>query len=150
MPTIIVDCEAKLIEEFVHLTAQSDNFWVLSKPELSEVEDPLDFAACILNQAATEIVDANIQRRYTIDFHEETAIDPETGLPFDYWVVDDVAIEPLAKDAARDGFEGLPGWATWTAAEAATWIETNVTDLASAKTALIAMAQAIVHLRDWR
>jgi hypothetical protein len=53
-----------------------------------------------------------------------------------------------AKVTAKLDFRGLPGWATWTGAEASDWIDTNVTDLASAKTALVAMAKAIVFLRD--
>lgn len=53
-----------------------------------------------------------------------------------------------ASEDAKDDFEQLPGWATWTAGEAAAWIEANVTDLASAKVALKAMAKAICYLRD--
>jgi len=34
---------------------------------------------------------------------------------------------------AKDDYENLPGWATWTAQEADDYIDTNVTDLASAK-----------------
>lgn len=62
---------------------------------------------------------------------------------------DEVVFPDLAvRDQAADDFEALPGWATWTAAEAENWIEQNVTSLASAKIALRAMAQAIVFLRD--
>lgn len=43
---------------------------------------------------------------------------------------------------------GVPGWATWTEAEATAWIDANVTDLASAKVALTAMARLIVALRN--
>lgn len=53
-----------------------------------------------------------------------------------------------APEQAADDFEALPGWATWTGQEAADWIDANVVDLASAKTALTRMAQAIVYLRD--
>lgn len=53
-----------------------------------------------------------------------------------------------APEQAATDFEGLPGLATWTAREAADDIEENVTDLASAKTALKRMARAIVYLRD--
>jgi hypothetical protein len=53
-----------------------------------------------------------------------------------------------APGQAKTDFRALPGWATWTGAEASDWIDTNVTDLASAKTALVAMAKAIVFLRD--
>ena len=49
--------------------------------------------------------------------------------------------DPAARGAALDGFAGLPGFATWTAQEAAEWIEASVTDLASAKVALARMAR---------
>lgn len=65
------------------------------------------------------------------------------GLP-DETLFPDVTV-PLQ---AKDDFENLPGWATWTGQEAADWIDANVTDLASAKTALAAMARAIMYLRD--
>lgn len=53
-----------------------------------------------------------------------------------------------AAESAKADFESLPGWATWTGAEAADWIESNVIDLATAKIAMKRMARAIVHLRD--
>lgn len=53
-----------------------------------------------------------------------------------------------APETAKGDFENLPGWATWTAAEAEAWISANVTSLATAKIALQAMARAIVYLRD--
>lgn len=42
----------------------------------------------------------------------------------------------------------IPRWATWTTSEAVTYIERNVTNLASAKTVLIAMAKLLVAMRD--
>lgn len=56
--------------------------------------------------------------------------------------------DETAKETAANEFENLPGWATWSALEAENWVETNVTSLATAKTALKAMAKAIVFLRD--
>ena len=67
-------------------------------------------------------------------------------------------------EAALDGFKNLPNYATWTPAEAEThvtdavlngwtvaeanaWIDTNVTDMASAKTALKQIAGAVIDLR---
>jgi hypothetical protein len=49
---------------------------------------------------------------------------------------------------AKDDFDALPGWATWTGQEAADWIDENVIDLPSARLALTRMAQAIIYLRD--
>jgi hypothetical protein len=56
----------------------------------------------------------------------------------------------LRQEQAEADFISLPGWASWTAEEAASYIETNVTDLASTKTVLTSMARAIIYLRDWR
>lgn len=50
--------------------------------------------------------------------------------------------------ASKDFFDQLPGWASWTGAEAAAWIDANVSNLDSARSALAKMAQAIVYLRD--
>jgi hypothetical protein len=44
----------------------------------------------------------------------------------------------------------LPGWATWTADQAADYIEANVVDLATAKEVLKKMAMMLVYLRGWR
>ena len=56
--------------------------------------------------------------------------------------------DPAARGAALDGFASLPGFASWTAQEAAEWIEANVIDIETAKSALARMARAIVYLRD--
>jgi hypothetical protein len=64
--------------------------------------------------------------------------DADSGLPGNTGDRDDIV--PTMKS--------LPGWATWTAVEAEAWIETNVTSLATAKTALGAMAKALIYLRD--
>jgi hypothetical protein len=52
------------------------------------------------------------------------------------------------KEQALSEFENLPGFATWTAQEASDWIESNVVDLDTAKTALSRTARALVYLRD--
>jgi len=55
-------------------------------------------------------------------------------------------------DAVRAAADGqaaaIPGWARWTEAEVLAWLDTNVTDLASAKAALKAMARMLVALRN--
>lgn len=56
--------------------------------------------------------------------------------------------DQAARDQAKDGFDALPGWATWTPAEAEDWIAANVHDLATAKQVLGRMAAAIMMLRD--
>lgn len=55
--------------------------------------------------------------------------------------------EALPENAVTD-YSGLSGWATWAAADAAQWIESNITDLSSAKAALKDMAKALCYLRD--
>jgi len=67
---------------------------------------------------------------------------------FNYTAPEPLFPDRAAPDAAREQFENLPGWATWTGQEAAQWVEDNVTDLASAKIALKAMGRAIMYLRD--
>jgi len=50
--------------------------------------------------------------------------------------------------AALAEIENIPGWATWTGAEANAWIDTNVTDLASAKEVLKKFALMLCAIRD--
>lgn len=109
-----------------------------------------DVAVLVMAQDFPPSPSRVFQRRITIEAHQETGTDPETGEEFQFWVVDSVVSEQLPDEAARDEFGDLPGWATWTSDEAATWIDENVTDLVSARVALVAMARAIVALRDWR
>lgn len=61
---------------------------------------------------------------------------------------EDVYPDPAAIDDAKDGFEDLPGWSTWTPAEALAWVDENVTDLATAKMVLGKLTQAVLYLRD--
>jgi hypothetical protein len=49
-----------------------------------------------------------------------------------------------ALDAAR----AIPGWATFSEAEAVEWIDTHITDLPTAKQALRAYAQLLIAIRD--
>lgn len=108
-----------------------------------------ELAYLILAQTQPDTPDQTYQRRITIEAHQETGIDPDDG-EYQYWVVDDVAHNQLHDEAARDGYAGLSGWATWSGDEAAAWVEVNVIDLDSAKIALAQMARAITYLRDWR
>jgi hypothetical protein len=56
--------------------------------------------------------------------------------------------EADVQDGAKAEIEDLPGWAAWSCAQATTWIDTNVTDLASAKLAMKKMACMLVALRN--
>ena len=102
-----------------------------------------ELARLILAQDFPPAPPQTFQKRITIEAHREGTLGLE-------WILDDVTIEQLPDERAADDFTALPGWATWTGEQAATWIEENVTDLASAKTVMTAMARAIVALRDWR
>lgn len=51
-------------------------------------------------------------------------------------------------DMAKDKFDALVNWSSWTADEAVDWIEDNVIGFADAKALLQEMARAIVYLRD--
>lgn len=49
---------------------------------------------------------------------------------------------------AETNVRNIPGWASWDEATALQWVTTNVTDLASAKTALLALTRMVIALRD--
>lgn len=106
-----------------------------------------EVATLIMSQEFPPTPPQDFQRRIIIEAHRENGTIILPGAP---WIVDDVMVEQLPDERARDDFDSLPGWATWTTDEAAQWIEDNVTDLASARTAMTAMARAIIALRDWR
>ena len=69
---------------------------------------------------------------------------------------DPVVTETIIKDPeklaietqATSDMQNIPGWATWDMTQVLNYIETNVTDLASAKVVLKAMAQMLVALRN--
>jgi len=106
-----------------------------------------ELAALALAQPFPPTPPQEFQRRVTVEAHQEGGTVVLPGAP---WIVDSVEVEQLPDERAADEFSALPGWAAWTADEAAQWIGDNVTDMASAKVALTAMARAIVALRDWR
>jgi hypothetical protein len=73
----------------------------------------------------------------------------ETVLLSHLFVGETVTFPDQAKPVeGKKDYSNLPGWATWTGQEAADWIDTNVTDLASAKVVLESMAKAIIYIRD--
>jgi len=52
------------------------------------------------------------------------------------------------RDNAKVNAKAIPNWAGWDEDQATSYIDSNVTDLASAKTVLKAMARMIIALRD--
>ena len=59
--------------------------------------------------------------------------------------------EAIRQAQADTDAANIPGWASWTEAEATAWVDANVSNIASAKTALKAMARMIVALcnKQW-
>lgn len=49
---------------------------------------------------------------------------------------------------AKEQVKQIPAWASWTEQEVVDHIQNNVTDLASAKTVLVAMGRMLVALRN--
>ena len=147
MATFIVD--ARAIRNTDSDTIELELTWegravTMTAPLVATLEE---LAALALAQEFPPTPPQEFQRRVTIEAHQEGGTVVLPGAP---WIVDSVEVEQLPDERAADDFSDLPGWATWTADEAANWIETSVVDLASAKVALTAMARAIVLLRDWR
>lgn len=106
----------------------------------SKVSTPAALARWLLAQAKPgRISEETVRKKLIIDFHSE----PELG-----FVLDDVTVQKLDEDLAIEAIANLPGWSDWSGDQAETWIEDNVTNLASSKVALKAMARMIVALRD--
>lgn len=64
-------------------------------------------------------------------------------------LAEDAAAAAAAVEAEADGqAANIPGWATWDETKTLAWLDANVTDLASAKTALKAMARMMIALRN--
>ena len=149
MPQTTIDVQVTDTGDTKLITAKIGDQILQSILFPSEVQTVNDLAEWLLAQTGRDqITDPALQKRLTIDYHIEQTTDPETGDPVDQTVIDSVQSEPLPQDDGKANFSALPGWATWTANEAETWITDNVTDLASAKIALKAMAKAIIFLRN--
>jgi len=77
--------------------------------------------------------------------------DPKTKTIVDGEVVN-IAPPPtqieVVQSEVRPTLDTIPTWATFSADEANDWIETNVTDLASAKAVIQKMAKLLCALRD--
>lgn len=99
----------------------------------SEVDTRAKAGAYILSQLA-EVED---MQTYILEAHQDNGV----------WVLDNFTADE-DRDVGRADIRNLPGWATWSADQAESWILTNVTDLASAKVALRAMARILIFLRD--
>jgi hypothetical protein len=56
--------------------------------------------------------------------------------------------ERAVENNALTQASNIPGWTSWTEEQTTDWIDDNVVDLASAKTALRAMARMMIALRN--
>lgn len=99
----------------------------------SEVDTRAKLGAYILSQMA-EVED---MQTYILEAHQDNGA----------WALDGFTADE-DRDVGRGSIKALPGWATWDATEARGWVETNVTNLATAKTAIKALAEMVVFLRD--
>lgn len=144
MPQITIDVTARKVGGLVSFTIQRGDDVISSTLKADEFSTPAQAVEWSLNQAFRTISTPEAQKRITATIHQ--VIDPETGMP--YWVLDSIDdVQSIPRDDGRAGIENLPGWATWTAQEAADWIYENVVDLGSAIVALESMAKMLVYLR---
>lgn len=135
MTTFTVDVQAKRRGDVVDLTINQHQVTLL----FSEVDTPEKFAAWYLaQQLDADDDEPTLRQRFVIEAHQVDGA----------WVVDSAVPALLGQDVGMAGIAALPGWATFTASEAEAWITANVTNLATAITALKAMAKLLVYLRD--
>jgi len=70
----------------------------------------------------------------------------DAHVPTDIYTVEDQHRQTKSNAGVAVG--NIPGWTTWDEQQALDWIDTDVTDLDSAKQALSAMARMIVAMRN--
>lgn len=120
--------------------AIADNGQVIRRElALSDFEDHAGFAQWLLTQEPDETINSSYRKRLIITFHAD-----EEGLK----VLDSVDVQSLPEEKALSDIGAIPNWATWDVAQATDWIETNVTNLTTAKTSIKALAVMVIHLRD--
>lgn len=97
----------------------------------------IDTRAKLGNYILSQLAEIEDSQSYILEAHQENGT----------WILDGFTADE-DRDIGRGNIKGLPGWATWSEAEADAWIVANVTNLASAVTALRAMAKMLIFLRD--
>jgi len=120
-----------------------------------------EFRIAINYLVKTSYFDENVTLFIAAD--QQRAINDETGenLTPDQATLDQALLDArdaaqeqredeLIQEGAEDQVAAIPNWAGWTEQQATGWIDENVTDLASAKQALRAMARLLVALRNER
>lgn len=100
--------------------------------------------------------DSSTYARLQQTWYDPRPVPEEAALDQAYaeWVAEQEALANLEaahqqrQTSAKTSARNIPNWATWDEPTTVNWITTNVTDLASAKTVLLAMARLLVALRD--
>ena len=85
----------------------------------------------------------------TFDASDESLVDA-VEVAHDHSVLSVSEVLMSVKMGAKTHAENIPSYATWTGAQAETWIENNVNNLASAKIVLKALAKMVIALRNER
>lgn len=141
MPQTTVDIrETRISGEIISFKAVSQTGVVIeAEVNLNEFSSYEDFAKWLISQPHTKVVENNYRKRLIITFHTE--VDGTR-------ILDDLIVSNLPEEVSLDEIESIPNWASWNVTQAKDWIETNVTNLATAKEALKQMAEMIILLRD--
>lgn len=122
-----------------HADKTIDLVWQIGKIQYirtvnaSDIDTKIKLGAYLLSQ----ISEFENAQNYILEAHQENG----------NWILDNFTSDD-ERDIGRNDIRNLPGWATWTANEAELWIQNNVTDLASAKTALKTMTKMLIFLRN--
>lgn len=131
-----------------HLEIQLGQRKLVAEVTADKVDTPEKLADWLIRQPLPpETVNTTIRQRLTIEFHNEDFLD-EDGETRPVRVLDEVTVEPLPEEKALVDIEAIPDWATWNSTQAQAWIESNVTNLNTAKTAIKALAVMVILLRD--
>jgi len=140
MTQVIIDIKAIRSKQgnFIFEAISNSGQIIKSELLLSEFDNYNEFASWLINQTDYETINTNYRKRFIIDFHSEN----------DYRIIDNLIVENLPEEIALTDIANIPNWSNWTRQQALDWININVTNLATAKTAISALAEMVILLRD--
>lgn len=150
MTQIIVEViKSVIIDEIAHLEIQLGNRRLTIQVTADKVDTPEKLADWLIRQPLPpQSINEAIHKRLVIDFHTENFLD-EDGQTRPLRVLDGVVVEALPEEKALGDIAAIPNWATWSVAQAHTWINTNITDLPAPVMALFrGLAQMAILERD--
>lgn len=124
----------------IHLEVQMGDYKLVSDVTASKIDTPEKLALWLLSQPTPpDTVEIALRKRLVIDFHQDNGAR----------VLDGVVIETLPEEKALGDIAAIPNWATWTVAQAHTWINENITGLPAPVMALFrGLAQMSILERD--